>query len=644
MDLPSSQPWIELARCLLGFLAFLVPVGLALLKLTRRPVGPGELGLALALGYAVVCPLVLAEAHVGLPILVLPVVLASALAVGRDWHAFLGRRLALELALPLALLAWAAWANAGDVTTGAAGVTFRAGSDVSDRLIYALVAQQSQAAPPPATQHPLFAGLPFPYSYFPAMAGSLLQRYAGVSLLSVFVLHLPALGLLLTALLADACLREAGVESRPARALAALLVALGGDLGWLLPLPQATALERTQGSYVFFMASGDWLLFNSWMLGVPLSLAVLLAMGRWLRGGGWVDLLAVALLGGALLQTKLFAFVPLAAGAFVAGLVARRPRLLAAGAALVAGGLPWAALIAASGGGGQFLLWPLAHVRRMLVLSPGLQPLARLALTDEGLLLRLAAWAVALGLFVLGGLGGRLAGLPALARAARSDASGWHACAAAALLVALVLGHTAGAWPLPADGAQFFMLAAVLAGLFSGPALAASLRSRRTRPAGVAALALTLVGPLGYVALKKFPEALTRPGALDRARLSVSWEGVSACGFLRARSRPTDRLLAPLDAPGGLEGGFQVAHLAALSGRPLVAGEFPFNLEPQLVTDRLADVRAFYATADAEAAEAFLERFAVRWVWEDRRSLLRFRSPRLRPVFWNAEVRISEFR
>ncbi|HSF02255.1 MAG TPA: hypothetical protein VLA62_04560, partial [Solirubrobacterales bacterium] len=233
--------------CALGvFIVFLAPVGFAILRLGGRKPELADLGMALALGYSVVPALLLAELHLGGAWLVLPVTVGAALWIGRDWKGVLTlRALASLVTVPLLAAAFALLANASDVEVSGAGLSFRRGWDVFDRTFYAAVTAAAHRAPPPGTENPLFGGISAPGSYFPAFLALFLARYAGVYLVPAVLIHVPALGLFLLALLTERLLVEVLGASRLARGVTLVLLLLGGDLSWLIQASNVTALERT---------------------------------------------------------------------------------------------------------------------------------------------------------------------------------------------------------------------------------------------------------------------------------------------------------------------------------------------------------------------------------------------------------------
>lgn len=638
----------ELLASVCIFLLLVAPVGYALLRIViRGPQQQTDLAVALGVGFAALMPLVLVETWLRAPILVLPAAILSVLSLRHELRRLLEPRgLAALLALPLLLASLAVLVDCGDMRADPVGLSFRVGFDVSDRAFYAMVAGEMRRAPPPSTENPLFAGVPFPYSFFPALAGLLVHRYAGASLLGVFLCYLPAAAFLFIGLAIECFLRETGTVSRASRVLTALLVVLGGDLSFLVPARNLTALDRTRDFLVFHSFSAECLYYNPWMFGLPLVLVWLTLAQRWLRGGGREWLILTALVSGALWETKLFAFLPLCLGGLIGTLLLRRSRLLGLASVAVAGALPWILLTSLSGSsreGPPLIPWLLYPVRVALgvVLGPGFAA----SLVRDGI-----TGAVVLALatlpFLVGGMGVRLIGVPRLVGACRSADRELHVLIAISLGLSTCLGLLLIGNPVPTDGVQFLILPQLLAWLYAGPALVARLArsSLVGRVAACVLLALALAGPGRYMALKLFPESFTAEGSLDRRFQLVSRDARDACVWLGEPKRGGGRVMVPLAGDPEDVGGLKPFYIGALSGRRLVAVAGEFNLSPRLAETRREAVGTFYDTQSADEAERILETWGVRWVWEQRGSPLRFRSARLSRAFSAGEVTLYEFR
>jgi hypothetical protein len=625
----------DLVREIAVVLALLAPAGFAALKLAGRTPRGSDFPLALALGYATVLPPVFVELHTRVPGIALAVPLAATVWLRRDLRSLLPE--AKSLLLPAAFLALGLWVSAGDFAAGPEGVSFRFGADVSDRALYALIAREVGRLPPPHSENPLFAGAPLTYSFFPALLALLFERYAGVSLLATFLTTLPALGLAFTALAADRLLLAMGVLSRGARAAAVVLAALGGELEFLLRPPNLTALERTRYGSLFWSQS-DWLFYNTWMLAAPLALALLAVAALFLRETRRGDLVLAALLAGALFETKVFTLLPIALGAgLLVVLLRTRASLLLAGA-IALGVAPWAAItwLSARNDPG-FLYWaPLLGVARLFERLPAL---AAWAGGHTWLLLGLGTLA-----FLAVGFGARLLGLGALAVDALRDRTGYGLLVLATMLAAVAASLLFAVRPLWYDTSQFQLLPRFVLWLYAAPLLLAGLRRARWRWLCGLTLAAASLTTLHYVTVKKWPGPFTAPDSWDRKRQALSRGTVEAAAWLATHGASGDRFVMPLyDDPEDLAG-MKPFYVAALAHRPLLASLLAFHVPLEAAALRGNDAIALYDTGDPAQAVAILERWRVRFVWEEAAVPLRFRSERLRPVFAAGSVRLWEFR
>ena len=627
-------------------LVILAPVGYAGLRLaTGVAPRPADLGVALGIGYSLVLPFFWAERALGVPLLVALLWGACAFGLRRAWPALAGPALAASLVLPLVLGAFALVVNAGDVREVDGGLMFRAGFDVSDRAFYALVAQEVARATPPAIQHPLFSGLPLAYSFFPSLLGVLLRDVAGASVLPTFLVSLPVASLVFIGLAADALLLEMGVASRLARGLTTLLVVMGGDLSFLFDLRNPTALERTRHFLAFHSFSAECLYYNTWGLGLPVALAALILAHRFIKEGGLGRLLLAGFVAGALWETKVFAFAPLLLGAGVMAVVGRRARLAWLAVASGAFALPWVALTFLGGTtsrGSPLAISPLYPVRMSLALIPTFEKIGQ-AVQPGSLVVRSLWMAAAIALFLIGGFGVRLVGIPRLVGACRGRRTfDLYLCgvlAVAVLMSLLLVGR-----PVATDGAQFLILAHLLSWLYAGPALAEVLAGRRIVPTalGMALVLAALVAPLGYFARKAWPEWLTPPHSADRLWLTLGHDTVAAAGWLATRPPGGERLLLPLDGDPEDLGGLKPLYVAALANRRLAAFAADFSVDPSAAQERREAAREVYETGDAATATAAIDRLQVRWVWESAARPLRFPPSGLALRFASRSVRIFE--
>lgn len=638
---------MTLAASIAVFLLLLLPPGVVILRcLGVRFAGGQHLGLALAAGYMTVLPVRLLEEFAGLPIVV-PMAAVWLLALLRtrlplsEWRAALGR-----LVLPLGLACLAGSIAAGDMQALPEGaLAFRTGFDVSDRAIYASFAEELERSPPPHSQNPLFAGVRSGYSFFPSLLGLVIHDYAPVSLLAFYMLPLPVLAFFMLGLCLDGLLEALGISSFGARAVTVLLTILGGDLSWMLDTRNLTAFQRTSQFFVFHSFSAESLFFNPWMLGLPLALAGLHAAFCWISKGELrLLVLAGALLGG-LWGTKVFACLPLLAGAWFSALLFRHRRLFLLAVASSLGALPWAAftwLSADPAAASPLIGYPFLVVRTATGVIRGLEPVARFVAQDGiGSILVLAAMAPA---FLAGSLGVRVLGLPALVARLRDDREGFHRFVGISLAAAVVLGLGTKGRPVATDGAQFLTLALYLLWLYAGPVVAGMLgRSGLFRGLGLALMVVAMVNPVRYLVLRAFPDTWAPAGSWDRVSLVLPPQVGAACDWLRRSTPPSDALLMRLQGDPGDVGGLKALYVAALAERRLAAYSADFGVEPAVGSARREAAAAVYATADPAEAEQALRALGVRWVWEESALPLQFASPRLALRFDSPLVRLHEF-
>jgi hypothetical protein len=517
--------------------------------------------------------------------------------------------------------------NRPDIHADAAGLSLRPGFDVSDRIFYATVAQELGRAPIAAIQNPVFAGLPLQYAFLPCLLGLLLGVSTGTPLVVVFVLHVPVVGLFWVGAAVLGFLQELGV-SRRARWLSATLVVLGGDLSFLLP-PSPVPFDRFGRFFTFFSFSAESLFYNPWMFGVPLTLAALLAGRRFLSGARRGDLLVTTLLLAGLWQTKAFGFAALAGAALLAGAGLRCRRLLALAASALAAAVPLVFWAVETGGGRE---------GAPLHLSPLF--LVKSALANNGALAALGDRVGLLGampVFLAGGLGVRLLGVPGLLARARSDSTGFVGWVAWAIGVMIAAALLLEGNPTAIEAVQFLLLAQSLLWLFAGPVLDAVLAQR---PAlGVLLLAMALASPVGYLARKALPEIVPSAGPLDGAWVRLTPDALAACRFLERSSAPTDRVLVPVAGRDPASGARGLA-LAAVAGRRVPAIAAPFHVSRENAGARIGAVSRVYETEEASEAEGLIDRLGVDWVLEEAEQPLRFRSDRLSVAFVSGGVRV----
>jgi hypothetical protein len=639
----------EVARSVFVGLLLLGPIGWALMWMARAtPCEPGDLGTAVGVGYSITLPLMLAERALGAPVLILPFWCLCLVLLRRQWGRLLNRELLRCLVLPLALGLLVFAVNLGDIRFAEGGLSIRAGFDVSDRAVYAVVGEELLRALPPAMQHPLFSGAPFAYSLFPSALGGLFHLYAGADMLPTFLLSLPTFAFVLIGLCVQGFVSEMNVLSPMARWLTALLTVLGGDLSVLFDPRNATTLERTRHFLVFHSFSAECLYYNTWAFGFPLALVALTLAHRWRREGGLGLLLLAGLVTGHLWETKVFAFAPLLLGLVGVAVLERRGRALWLVVVSAAFALPWVSLTFMARGaeqGSPLFLSPLYPVRMSLALIPGLERLGQMAGGASPPLVRVPVLLGATLFFLVGGLGVRLVGLARITRECRLGAS-LHLHTVASVVAALTLSLLFVGTPVPTDGVQFVMLAQLLLWFYAGPVLADALSGPRLagRLVALALIALAVANPVRYLARRAFPGSLVPDAAIaDRLFVPLSRSTLAACRWLQRQTDVSGRLVLPLGGDPGDATGLKPLYVAALSERRLAVFATNLSIEPARAESLRRAAWVLFETQDAEEGQRALEALNARWVWQEEGRPLRFRSPRLASAFRSGGVTLFEF-
>jgi hypothetical protein len=237
---------------------------------------------------------------------------------------------------------------------------------------------------------------------------------------------------------------------------------------------------------------------------------------------------------------------------------------------------------------------------------------------------------LAAAMFLAGGFGVRLLGLPRLLRQARADATGLHAFVGLTIAMAIGASLSVRAQPMAVDGIQFLMLALYLSWLYAGPALAGCTGRRAWLAVPLAALAL--VPPVTSLARKMAPSRFTRAGSLDRVRVTLRPATLAACAWLRERTDRRDRVLLPLDGDPEDVGGMKPLLVAALAQRRVAAFGSPTHVAASTVRERREWARRVYEATEAAAVQDAQERLGAQWIWEDA-----VRPVRAAPAGWTSQ-------
>ena len=240
-------------------------------------------------------------------------------------------------------------------------------------------------------------------------------------------------------------------------------------------------------------------------------------------------------------------------------------------------------------------------------------------------------------LFLAGGFGVRLFGLPQLLRQARSDGSGLHAFVGLTMATAVCASLALRGHPMAVDGIQFLMLTQYLSWLYAGPALVAWLGQGVWLVAPL--IAVALVAPVTSLARKIAPARFTAAGSLDRVRMTLRPDTLAACEWLRARSDARDRLVLPLAGDPEDVGGMKPLLVAALARRRVVACGAPLGIPVERVAERREWTRLVYEETDAAVVQDALDRLGAQWIWDDAA-----RPLRATPVGWEPHQAATSIR
>jgi hypothetical protein len=331
---------------------------------------------------------------------------------------------ALVAALALAT-GFVAYAHRMSVTDS--GLTIMNGDyDTFDSTYYAAIsAELANQVPPDA---PFRAGHRLGYAYYPQLLLAMIHRFGGVPLLDLYLRYAWPVFLTMTLFVVFVCLRR--IMSTGAAALSACFMLLGSDLSFLPALFRARAGSWDQliWSTNWLTPGGEQLFFNTW---TP-ALAVLF-VGIWMLDRHDADPKRIWSIGAAacfasLVEFKPFGFAAVMGGLIGAAIVARdtiiRKRLALVCAMSVALAIPYLISIRSVYQESQAILHPgnafISVVPQRVVYQLGLEEsLARItgAVGGGAVMTAVVTFVVANLLFLVGGLGVRVFGLPAIWRA-----------------------------------------------------------------------------------------------------------------------------------------------------------------------------------------------------------------------------------
>lgn len=539
-----------------------------------------------------------------------------------------GVALALSAAVALAL-GGVAFAHRLDITP--AEVVVHGEYDAFDLSYYAAIAGELSHTVPP--ESPFRAGRPLVHSYYPHLALAVVHRFADVPLLDLYFRYAWPIFLLLAALM---CFVFVERLAGPLAALvASVLLVAGSDLSYLAAwFFRPSGWDDVLWSTNFLSPGAESLYFNNWTPALGVVFASLFAIDARLRGGrmAWSVLAAAGV--ALTLLAKPFATV-LLLGALAAIVVlpgsSRRVRWqvgVVAGLAL-AMAVPYLLFIVSGQGDAQASFGPAVFPLPRLMFE-------RLEIWDGtvGLVEALgvpvaagaaAAGALALPVFLVGGIGAGVVGLPGVWRALRhpdAESVMWRVLAWGALgafLAPMVVASTPYHETMQIHQFGLYLLPA-----FVGRALAGVRRPGPRALAMAVVLAVALPSTVHYLH-RKWTDG-------DRTFARISSDEMAVAEVLRRTDPETTRLLHGQPSDPGF--------LAILAERRSVLSWSRYERD---VTGERRVVEAFFRSAmTSEQAAATLDRFEPSHIVEYRgRDLVPPAvQPRLRLMVETPTVRV----
>lgn len=455
---------------------------------------------------------------------------------------------------PLAVVVFAfsvgAVAFAHRMTTTGRTVTINGEYDAYDLAYYAAIAAEASHTVPPAS--PFYAGRILNHSFYPHLALAVVHRFADIPILDLYFRHAWPVFLALAALLCFVLVQE--LASTATGLIAAALLVVGSDLSFLVPwFWHPAGWDDVVWSANFLSPGGETLLFNNWTPALALVLSGLFALARAEREAPrrWIALAAICFAAAILFKPFAFALVTFGIGA--AWLTSLRRGsghhqrvLFGAGALTAALGLPFIARIILLFGDSQvtFQAAPLSLPLRMLGrigLDTWLAPFAS-RLTDDPLAQLILIGIAGTPLFLIGGLGFRLAGVPGLWRALRrpGDERPIVRVMAWAIVGAVAIPFFVTSVPYH-ETMQVHQFALFLLPIFVARAIVRDGRPWRTAAATIGLLAIAVPSTAHFVARKWTDES--RPfatiGPAERAIASALRRGDPETTLV-LHARPTE--------------------------------------------------------------------------------------------------------
>ncbi len=489
------------------------------------------------------------------------------------------------------------------------GVAVYGDYDSFDLSFYAAWASEATHTIPPTASY--YAGHGLNGAYYPQLALAMVARFADVPILNIYFRYAWPTFLTLGALMVFAFVRS--LASTTVALTAAFLVVAGGDFSYLASwwLPHATV----DWDYVlwptnFFSPTMEVLQFNTWAPSLPVFFGALYVIGPSDAGPRVARTVLGAALLAVLFEFKPFAALVLLAALPAAALFSRRDRAtrveFVATCVLGAMGiLPFIYEVTKlhEDRRSKFLISFFELPQRMLSKTDLGAPVAALVakVSPSAVFARPLTLVIATGIFFLVGLGIRWAGIAGVWRAVRSAPEpngrtwrllGWTAIAGVSIPFVLVTDPYV-------DTLQFYQTGLYVLWIFTAVALVRFVRRRGFQGGVIAALviAASLPSSVHYV-LRRWTDQQRAPLAtLSRGELAIA-------DYLRYCDPATTVILDDrAEGPSLLT-------VATARRVTLAWGRRYYAVGSEA---RLADINAFFSSADDDAAAALdtLRRYHV---------------------------------
>lgn len=381
--------------------------------------------------------------------------------------------------------------------------------DTFDIMYYAAISSELTHTIPP--EAPFHAGRALNHAFYPQLPVALLRLYADVPVLDTYFRYLWPAYFALTALMCYVFVES--IASRGVAFLSALLLIIGSDLSYLAVWFYPTLSKRwdyVTWSANFLSPSAETLLFNNWTPTLAVLFAGMYALAAHERDPRRLWILAAGGSFAITAQFKPFAFASLAAALAAATVVSWRDRpafrrFLSVGVVAAVMSAPYVYRIVTLADDAQatavvdFFTLPRTLLRRLNLERPWLEWAASLGLS--GTLQIVFVGLLGMVLFLIGGLGFRLAGLPGVVRIL------WRPCQqrpvwrmlAWTIVAAVVPPFVISIAPNSYETMHFHQLTLFLLPIFVARAVMSSPSNARRVAAAALIIAVSLPSTVHYV-------------------------------------------------------------------------------------------------------------------------------------------------